>query len=386
MNANRKDAPFGIGRRPASGGFGMVELMLALVLGLVIMAAMGQLYSGTRQTNRVSEALAGLNEKGRFAVDFLSADLRMAGYLSCGGPGRGFTNLRSTLNIANATHGEEWLYEIDRAEGFAVRGFEGSVPASVDGFDDMLDGTDAIIIRRAMPDPEHPVAVQSATATSFDLTSSDHGFQTGEILVVASPSCDQTSVFQVTGTDTDSVTHSDGLSLRPGNCTSDLFGDLDCSGTSSNNSVHEPTSSVTRFAVHAYYVRDSDPPTLMRVSLSYPGDPAAETGNPYVKDVILPDVENLQVLYGVETGADDTLIVDDYLTADEIDASTTVHWRDVLSVRFALLVRSRENNVRGDDAGQSFDLRDMLDTPYAPSDRHVRKTFGSVVALRNSIP
>lgn len=360
--------------------------MIALMLGLVIVAAMGQLYSGTSQATRISDALSRLNESGRFAVDFLSSDIRMAGYLSCGAPVRGFTYLRTTVDSDAAASGEKWLYELNRIEGFAIHGFDNDVPSSLSGFDDMLDGTDAIIIRRALSDPEIDIAVQSADATSLTLTPSGHGFQPGEVLVVSSPACDQTSVFQVTGTTTDSVAHSDSSTVVPGNCTSRLFGDLDCPNLLAINKTHKAGASVSRYTVHGYYIRGGDPPALMRIRLTYPGDPMAESGTPYVKEELLPGVENLQVLYGVKSGNDASLIVDTYMTADQIEASSDVKWRDVLSVRFALLIRSREGNVRSDEAGQSYDLLDMLDEPFEPSDRHLRKTFGGVVALRNTVP
>ncbi len=248
-----------------------------------------------------------------------------------------------------------------------------------------------IVIRRALPDPERPIEVlQEADNRTLDLVPSGHGFQPGEILVVSSPSCGQTSIFQVTGATDDAVVHSDSSAIVPGNCATTLVFDADCellpADVAGNIPKVKPGSSVTRYSVHAYYVRDSDPPVLTRVRLTYPGDPEAEAGKPYVKDELLRGVENFQVLYGIKTGKDESLIVDEYKTADQIDASSLISWRDVLSVRFALLIRSRDANVRTDETGQSYDLLEMLDEPVEPSDRYLRKTFGGVVALRNTVP
>ena len=56
-------------------GLSLVDLMLALALGLVIIAALGQLYAGGKQSYVLSDAMARLDETGRFAVDFLATDI-----------------------------------------------------------------------------------------------------------------------------------------------------------------------------------------------------------------------------------------------------------------------------------------------------------------------
>lgn len=69
------------GRRQA--GFTLIELMIALVIGLIAMIGIVSLFGGTSRTNRLQEGLARLQENGRFAVMRIESDLRMASAQYC---------------------------------------------------------------------------------------------------------------------------------------------------------------------------------------------------------------------------------------------------------------------------------------------------------------
>lgn len=68
-------------------GLSLVELMIAMVLGLLITAAVVQLFLTNRQTYSLQQGVASVQEQGRFAVDFLSQEMMSAGY---GNQGRAF--------------------------------------------------------------------------------------------------------------------------------------------------------------------------------------------------------------------------------------------------------------------------------------------------------
>lgn len=61
-------------------GLSLVELMVAMVLGLLITAAVIQLFLTNRQTFNLQQGIASVQEQGRFAVDFLSREIMGAGY------------------------------------------------------------------------------------------------------------------------------------------------------------------------------------------------------------------------------------------------------------------------------------------------------------------
>lgn len=61
-------------------GLSLVELMVALVLGLVLMTGIIQVFLSSRQTYASNEAMARMQENGRFALEFISRSARLAGY------------------------------------------------------------------------------------------------------------------------------------------------------------------------------------------------------------------------------------------------------------------------------------------------------------------
>jgi type IV pilus assembly protein PilW len=63
-----------------SSGFTLVELMIALVLGLVVLGGVLTVYMNHSSTARFQSGVMRVQENGRFAVDLLSRSLRMAGY------------------------------------------------------------------------------------------------------------------------------------------------------------------------------------------------------------------------------------------------------------------------------------------------------------------
>ncbi len=59
-------------------GFTLLEIMIALTLGLLLSIGIVGLFSGTSHANRVQDGLARLQENGRYAVARLELDLRMS--------------------------------------------------------------------------------------------------------------------------------------------------------------------------------------------------------------------------------------------------------------------------------------------------------------------
>ena len=66
-----------------SRGFTLVELMIALLIGLIGTIGIVSLFSGTSKTNRFQEALARLQENGRYATLRIESDLRMSAAQYC---------------------------------------------------------------------------------------------------------------------------------------------------------------------------------------------------------------------------------------------------------------------------------------------------------------
>ena len=69
--------------RPNQSGLSLIELMIAMVLGLLVAAGIISVFISTSSSNRVQTQLATLQETGRFAIGRISDDLRMANGQYC---------------------------------------------------------------------------------------------------------------------------------------------------------------------------------------------------------------------------------------------------------------------------------------------------------------
>jgi type IV pilus assembly protein PilW len=64
-------------------GLTLIEILISLLLGAFLIGGVLQIFISSRQTYRVQETLSRLQENGRFAMDFIGRDVRMAGYRAC---------------------------------------------------------------------------------------------------------------------------------------------------------------------------------------------------------------------------------------------------------------------------------------------------------------
>src|SRR5207245_5649860 len=63
-------------------GFSLVELMIAMTLGLILSVIIGNVFLGAKESYRTTEDLSRLQENARFAVTHLGRIIRMASYVS----------------------------------------------------------------------------------------------------------------------------------------------------------------------------------------------------------------------------------------------------------------------------------------------------------------
>lgn len=69
--------------RARSRGFSLTELLVAMVVGLLLLAGLVTLMANSKKNYSQQDYNARLQENARFAMDFLSYDIREAGYFGC---------------------------------------------------------------------------------------------------------------------------------------------------------------------------------------------------------------------------------------------------------------------------------------------------------------
>jgi len=97
-------------------GFSLIELMLALALGLVVTAGIVQLFVGNNRTNQLITGQSRLQESARYALDFVSRSVRNGGFYGCDPEN---DKIYNTLNA-------NWdqIFELDLT--VPVQGFDGT--------------------------------------------------------------------------------------------------------------------------------------------------------------------------------------------------------------------------------------------------------------------
>jgi len=69
--------------RPAQRGFSLIELMIALVLGLLVLGAAFVVFQSNQNSYRANEGLNRIQESARVAFEVMSQDIRSAGGSAC---------------------------------------------------------------------------------------------------------------------------------------------------------------------------------------------------------------------------------------------------------------------------------------------------------------
>ncbi len=93
-------------------GFTLVELLIAMTIGLIIMAALSSTFLLQRKTYDVQEQIVEMVQNARAAMDIMTREIRMAGYDPAGSANAGIVSVTSdsinfTLDITDDTDDAE---------------------------------------------------------------------------------------------------------------------------------------------------------------------------------------------------------------------------------------------------------------------------------------
>lgn len=358
------------GRPQFQAGLSLIEIMVALVIGLILTAGIIQLFVGSKQTYRFQEALSRVQENGRFAIEALNRDLRMAGNMGCAvnlqrenpaGAGLlapGFFRVR--LNNPNDY---EWSFETG-LQGYQWNGasWTPALPASLAA---ALNESDVLTLRGV---ERLPTTVTSHPAGAFPGSEAlgvpaSNGFSQFDVVVVSD--CTSAAVFQISNSDPDtsgSLAHLTGVG-SPGNSNTALGREF-------------LGADVTRISTRSYFIgtgAGGGPALFQRVNQ----DAAQE---------LVEGIERMRFSYGVDTNgdrmADPHALGNAYWTGAQVDAAN--RWNSVVSVQMRLLARSVENGVT--DGPQAISFDGAVFNSGVGADTRLRQVFTTTVGLRNRLP
>lgn len=382
-------------RRRRERGFSLVELMVAMALGLVLTYAMINVYLSSRQAFSRQEQLNSIQQNVRIAFEYLSNDARMVGHLGCyTGRTTGFTNSLAAGNIdtnyalgvegyeytnatagaytltgnapANTTTAAEW------ATNGVAPGAISTIPVTTIGGagsgNGLTPGSDVLVIRTVASQPVRLSANAAAGATTLAVENVAGGTCSGGAGKVSGfcanshglvASCTAAHVFSVASIAGTTLTL--GAALPSG---------------AGAPSYATGTTEVFPMQTIVYYVkRASSGTTTSLYRRIFDGDKASG-----VEQELIEGVENLQLRYGRDTDATADGIVNDYVTASNVD-----DWSRVVAVRMSLLIRAAtpvESDVALPASGK---VNDVTVTYPTTGQRFDRRVFTTTVAVRNRI-
>ena len=320
-------------------GVTLVELMVALALGLLITVAMLKVYVDASRMYRFNEGLARVQENGRFALEFIRRDARVAGFWGC------YSDAPLTNQISATS--DAWL---DVAAGH-ITGTN----------DDGLNSADSITFRSA---------TGSGTSVNTTMTAASDSVSVDSVATITSgmaaliSDCDNGDIFQVTGISGTSLAHAAGTNTNTSANLSKTY--------ASGSRVYQAQQSTFCIALGA----DPSQPSLRRLTNPTSGQTCASNG-----DELIEGVENMQILYGEDTDADSEGANGDGTANRYVPIGTASLDIDrVVSVRLSLLARSLNNNLT--TAPSPYTFNGTAVTPGA-TDKYLRKVFTTTITLRN---
>jgi len=324
----RRGAACGCARRQF--GMTLIELMVAMTLGMLVLGVVTVIFSGTSGNRANLERGGRLAENAAYAVEVLSDEVRMAGYFA----ETNFTGVAWQVPdpCATALIAQGWSQAPFTAP-VPITGYLGN-EAAPGCISDRKPGTAVVVTRRISASTTPPA---SATGAYFLQTSK----------------CAADAVAWVFSNDPTSFT----------------LHKLDCA----------TIADIREGIVRSYYVSTCNEcgsdsiPTLKRAEL---------VGTQMTITPLVEGVENLQIVYGFDTDGDGN--PDTYrANLSGVAGAADNDWSNVVAAKLYVLARSTDAEPGYVDSAKTFDLGPAGITAPA-GDSYKRVLLTSIVRLNNS--
>ncbi|WOB49787.1 PilW family protein [Xanthomonas hydrangeae] len=319
-------------------GVTLIELMIALLLGLLVVGAAIGIFLSNRRTYSATEGLGRVQENVRTAFELMARDVREASGNPC----------VNTVPVANVVNNKaaNWYTNIDTWNS-GITGVEGAFasgsPANGTATGTRIAGTDALQILGSGYEVATIASDNTASATlTLNTTAAAAGISTGDVVVACNAR--QSAIFQVSAVSGSNIVHAvSGVS--PGNCSTGLAMPV-CGG--SQFAFVAAGSVIANLHASRWFIGTNARGTrsLYQSQMVYSGSALAQRN-----DEVLEGVNNMQLQYLVKG------------QAAYVDASAVTDWSSVTAVSIRL---------------------EMLDpTRAGPGGETITRTLSHVIALRN---
>lgn len=299
-----------------SSGFTLIELMVAMLLGLVVIGGVVSVFLANQRTYRTNQALGDVQDGSRLAFELMARDIREAGLTGCNNNGR----MANVLNNKSTAWWADW--------GNAVHGYGSGTaadPALTVGTaaTNQVSGTDSLQLLGAADSGLSVAATPSSTAANFKLNDTTSDIVKGDVIIVCDP--DHAAIVQVTNYNSSNVTldHNNGNNPLPGNCSKGLGFPTTCT-TNGNGYTFGPNSQIFKLGAVDWYIgyNPLGGKSLYRVNVVT----TAGTPTPTTQEMVR-DVTGMVISYhqaGVASFVDAKTVAANWGAVDAVQVQLTV--------------------------------------------------------------
>ena len=327
-------------------GFTLIELMVAMVLGLVVIGGVLSVLLANKRSYRTNEGLSQIEETSRSAFELLARDFRQTAANGCDNSGR----------VANVlSPGTAWWQTWFGMAGYGGTDTDPAVAVGT-GTGQRVTGTDSIEVQ-SIDNTGMSVKSHDPASASIKINAATTPFTAGDILMVCD--FDHATIFQVSSYDVTNVAvaNVDGAGT-PGNCSKGLGYPTSCGSSTGNVYQFNPNSEIARFTAVDWYIGNNGRPeeggrSLYRRRLG----PAATL----VTEEIVAGVTSMQIQYRVSGNT--TFVAASAMAAGD--------WANVNALTITLTMTSADRYVSSDMSVNSGRLQ---------------RRFTYLVTLRNRVP
>ena len=324
-------------------GVSLIELMVAMVIGLFLILGAVTVFSQSRNTYRTAESVARLQEIGRLAMDVVETDVRMANFW-------GMSNHADYID--NRTP------------------IGGSPPATLDA---TQQANAAVCGTTSAPSNYFVLNLDEyvgGSNNSYALTCAANNYLAGT---------DTLWIRRANGTQP-AVLDSNRIYLQTSRIRGTLFVPA-CTDPTDQGCIPAdylpPASQSRELEAHVYYVSSrstnrNDVPSLRRKRFA---NASGAPGNAFIDEEIVPGVEDLQVRLGVDTNGDTN--IDQYVNPGAVPANGVV-----VSATIWLRIRAEEPEI-GFVNDTGFQYADM-GAVVTPDDNYRRILLTKTIHIRNT--
>lgn len=295
-------------------GLTLIELMIAIVLGMLVIGAVAALYVNASRNFREDDQYARMLENGRFAMHFLGEDLQMANFW-------GYSLTPDRIKDANTTacNGQVQPFH-ETATEYGIQALDADLADPIPCESDEDKTSAMLLIKR----------VAGTSIADKGDAPDDYAPGEGSYLVV-SPK--EARVVTLASGDSVSITSNEWL---------------------------------WKFQSAIYFVTTGEPPELCRVRL--------DNGSSDRRECLVRGVERMRIEFGIDLTGDDG--IPDTFISDNESSLTTSAMQAAYSARVCLLLRS-ERELTGRDNSNEYNLcGELFTAPGDGYQRRVfEKTF-----------